>query len=130
LFDKLEVAGLQSYILDEQRKYFLSNERMDGPGNYKEKLAEWNLRFYYPCMRQYLLQVSFDEKRFYHRMQEGIFLPLIPPQSIATASERTEAFQSLKGMSADLLLEFDRLLWEGLQERTGWNGYGDASQKS
>ena len=92
LFDQKEVSGLQSYILDKQRKCFNSNERMDGPGKYKETLAEWNIRCCYPCMRQYLLHVSFDVKRFCHRFQAGVSLPLISPQSIALASERTKAF--------------------------------------
>ena len=36
----------------------------------------------------------------------------------------------MKGMSAELLFEFDHLLWEGLHERTGWNGYDDVSQRN
>ena len=128
LTEKMEVACLQSYIFEQQRKYFATCERMDNATTYKEKLNEVNYLYYYTWMREFLLQQSYERMQFCHRFQAGVFLPLIPPQSIAISSEQTQATKAIKGLNETLLPVFDCLLWKEFHEMVSSDDSDVASQ--
>ena len=103
---------MQAYITNEQLKYFKDNRRMDFSGTYEEKLDEWNDRYYYQCMRQFLLQESLSHRRVKHRFQGEVFLSVIPPQSIASPADREFAFEAVASFKESFLPAFEKSLWK------------------
>ena len=111
VIDPTEVAIIESYISHQKEKYF-----QDAPPSCtqsrRKREERWARDFYYTHLRSILIQYSWQTKELQHRFQSSLFLPLIPPQTIACEDRRSVAFQVIKHISPALLPSINSATWD------------------
>ena len=109
--DPTEVAIIESYITHEKEKYF-QHAPANPTQSHQERQERWALDFYYRHLRSILIQLSWNTKELQHRFQNSLFLPLIPPQTIACEDKRNKAFQVLNRIYPAVLPYINSALWD------------------
>ena len=110
LTEKYEYVQLQSYLESQKANIFLASPMEEStPHAVQEAICQ--REYYYVWMRRFLLEKSFTERCFAHRMRDECFLPLIPTQSVGLASKRIEACEIVALVTAEMLPKFDEELW-------------------
>ena len=67
-------------------------------------------------MRRFLLEKSFAERSFAHRMNNVSFLPLLPVASLSNKQQSVDAAALGARMNAEFIPAFDRELWSEWEE--------------
>ena len=111
VIDPTEAAIIESYITREKEKYF-QDAPVSCTQSRREREERWARDFYYRHLRSILVQQSWQTKELQHRFQNTLFLPLIPPQTIACEDKRSVAFQVINRIYPSVLPYINSAVWE------------------
>ena len=116
LSSKLETVEIQSFLDAQWQEYQESNPGdEDCPRPVKK--ARWAREHYYYFLQTFLQRKTLDSKTFAHRVQDDIFVPLLPVSSVSTEGDRALAAQAVRQMKEGDIEEVDKVLWES------WSAY-------
>ena len=78
-------------------------------------LAKWAREHYYYWMRVYLIEKSYEQNKFAHKIIDGLFVPLIPPSSLGDSFKQEAATRVVARMTERGLEAFNVLLKDAWQ---------------
>ena len=76
------------------------------------KHAAWARDAFYPLCRQFLLQKAMESKKFPHRFEGSLFIPVISVTATEDENHQQENSRLLAQMTPALLPQFEQALWQ------------------
>ena len=111
---KTDFIEIQSFLDAEKSKFFASNP-MTAEIPFKLREVKFMHDHYYTLTRRFYLKKSLEQRDFMHRMQDNIFLPVIPMASIKDAVKATSGAAVMMQVRQCHISKADDVLWEAFE---------------
>ena len=105
---------IQSFLDAEKSKFFASNPMTDEIP-FKLREVKFMYDHYYTLTTRFYLKKSLTQRDFMHRMQDGIFLPVIPMASIKDAAKAASGAAVMMQVRQRHISKVDDALWEAFE---------------
>jgi hypothetical protein len=110
LASKEETVQMQAHIKSEIEILLFNAGLSSTTAAHAERIKSLVERNYYHWVRTFLTKKSMTEKTFAHSMRNGVFVSLIPPQTLTEGSLRNEASALCARMTTSTMPKFDEAL--------------------
>ena len=111
---KTDFIEIQSFLDAEKSKFFASNP-MTAEIPFKLREVKFMHDHYYTLTRRFYLKKSLEQRDFMHRMQDNIFLPVIPMASIKDAAKAASGAAVMMQVRQRHISKVDDALWEAFE---------------